>query len=466
MSLAMLGFSAGAVTTQLAQQAIDRFAADSIMSHASLTVAVADIAADTLVAGYRPDQSCITASTMKTVTSSTALRLLGPDFRFSTRVLLQGEVKGNKLKGNLLVVGCGDPTLGSRYLPQDSDIVAQVVAALQKRGIKKIEGKVLIDDSLIPFPSYNSWWDTGDLAWDYGMGIHGLNYSDNSLRLNFVGINGRIDSISITPPVPGLEVIERLTDSRVADACNAYLEYAHPAIVLTGRVANRRYSWELANPIPGAMLADSIARALNTAHIKLKNKPDVLRKLKDSVSTELVCHYSEPLSAIITSLLYRSDNMMTEGLLRAVAHNSGRDATAKEGAAVVDSLWRASGIDTAPLWQYDGSGLARANKNSAHFFVRMLTWMATHDTGGVKLSQLMPQAGKRIGKLLPETPLSHDIVLKSGSMTGVQCYVGYWPANAPRYAFAVLVNNWLGSRSAMRNKIDQMLIEIFGGEQP
>ena len=53
-------------------------------------------------------------------------------------------------------------------------------------------------------------------------------------------------------------------------------------------------------------------------------------------------------------------------------------------------------------------------------------------------------------------------MLKSGSMTQVQCYVGYYPASNPRYSWAVLINNWNCSRAELKNKIDNMLIGIFG----
>ena len=91
------------------------------------------------------------------------------------------------------------------------------------------------------------------------------------------------------------------------------------------------------------------------------------------------------------------------------------------------------------------------------------------DTSSARLDPIaapvMPKAGSRIGSLLPSTNLSKDIVLKSGSMTDVQCFVGYYPANEPQYAFAVLVNNYNCSRKELKNLIDRMLINIFGAKK-
>ena len=449
---------AAALTPDSAQMAIDTFALHPDMQHASMTIAVSDINTGDIIASHNPDLSCITASTMKPVTSSTALELLGGDYRFNTRVYAQGEIKGNKLKGNLIIHGCGDPTLGSVYFSENPDIVYEILNALQQRGIKKIDGSIIVDQKHIPYPAYNGWWDVGDLAWDYGMGSHGLSYSDNRTHFKFTANNGKILNPRFEPPVPGLDIVNHLSGEN-KDNVDLGLEYANPAVVLMGSAANQDYDFTIANPLPANMLIDSLQRVLKANKIKVKNK--YINHVRPDITT-LVEHQSQPLSDIILSLLDRSDNMFTEGLLRAVAHETGHRATAVNGAAVVDSLWKARGLDTSPLFQHDGSGLARANKNSARFFVQMLNYMARDSKSTPRLSQLMPQAGKRIGKLLPETTLATDIVLKSGSMTAVQCFVGYYPADNPQYSFAVLVNNWNGTRADMRDRIDKMLIGIFG----
>lgn len=463
IAAAITAIASWAITTTGAQQAVDALASDSALGHASLTIAVADVVADTIVASHNIDLSCITASTMKTVTSATALSLLSPSYTFHSPVYLVGEVKGNKFKGDIVIKGSGDPTLGSAYCKDSPDIIDEILRALQQRGIKKITGQVVPVDTLIPFPGYSGWWDSGDLCTDYGMGVHGINYSDNRTHLKFTSTgNGTIAQARFEPPVPGLGIVNCLDTGGSHDALSLYLDSGNPAIVLAGETAARNYDELVACPTPAAMLADSLQRALASHGIKFKLKPGTADKLKHRDTTLLVVHESPRLDAIVSSLLDRSDNMWTEALLRAIALHSGRKATASQGVAVVDSLWQARGLDTGAKFQYDGSGLARANKNSARFFVKMLDYMATHPVDGTSLHQLMPKAGKRIGKLLPATSLSTDVVLKSGSMTQVQCYVGYYPASNPRYSWAVLVNNWNCSRAELKNKIDTMLIDIFG----
>jgi D-alanyl-D-alanine carboxypeptidase/D-alanyl-D-alanine-endopeptidase (penicillin-binding protein 4) len=56
-------------------------------------------------------------STMKIYSSATALRLYGPNYRFTTPAYRQGAVSGGALNGNLVLVGSGDMSLGLRDEP-------------------------------------------------------------------------------------------------------------------------------------------------------------------------------------------------------------------------------------------------------------------------------------------------------------------------------------------------------------
>ena len=75
----------------------------------------------------------------------------------------------------------------------------------------------------------------------------------------------------------------------------------------------------------------------------------------------------------------------------------------------------------------------------------------------------MPRVGvnARIGSSIAQSPISGQVATKSGSMSDVQCYVGYYPVNAPKWGFVTLINNWRGSRRALREKIDSMLLDVF-----
>lgn len=451
------------VTPQRTQKAIDRFVDDPLMRHGSLGVMVVDVKTGKPLGSRNTNLACITASTMKTVTSSASLELLGADYSFQTPVYLDGEIHGSVLKGNLVIVGKGDPTLGSVFFKDNLDIVDEIVATLSRQGINQIDGKVIVDNSLYYYPAFNGDWCADDLAWDFGMGVHALNYCDNRMRLIFDSHNGKVENAHFVPNVPGVEIVNRLRPGN-ADNVVVLLEYAHPSIVLTGTAADTTYYFDVANPTPDVLLVDSLTRTLAASGIKVGN--NVLPQSPQR--WQLLIHKSPVLTDIIASLLERSDNMFTEALLRAIAVHSGREPIDSEGVAVVDSLFTARGLDVSGKFQYDGSGLARNNKAPVQFFADILTYMSNRRFGPkqLRLVDLMPRIGvnARIGSLLPETALSTHIAVKSGSMRDVQCYVGYYPAEDPKYAWAVLVNNWHGSRPDLKNMIDRLLINVFDPE--
>ena len=453
------------------QEAVNKFVSNSSLRYASLGVQVIDLDSAKSIASYRPEQANITASTMKTVVSSAALGLLGPHFRFETPVYLDGELKDGHFKGNIVIRGLGDPTIGSVFLPCQANIVQEIIDALQALGIRKVEGTVIGDDSYYSFPYFDEDWDAGDLAYDYGAAVHALNFHDNLMTVNYsLDSRGRLAQSSITPPVPGVKVISRCRANRGRNSITPYLDYSVPALVLTGESGAKSYKNTYANPTPAPMLVDSVERALKASGIRYDRDVDARDNAHHAERSLLVIHKSPELTEIITSLLDRSDNMFAHALLRAIGTRDwelkGYDALPSDldvvGVAAVKNWLELQGIDTEPLFMRDGSGLARANKASVNFFGDMLSMMAHRTFDGVRLCDLMPKAAGRAGKTLKANPLSDLIVLKSGSMRHVQCFVGYYPADEPRYAFAVLANNFTCSQAGIREQIGVFLCDLFG----
>ena len=466
--------SAWQLHADTAQEAVDKFVANSTLRYASVGVTVIDLDSAKTIASYRPEQANITASTMKTVVSSAALGMLGPHFRFETPVYLDGTVEDGHFKGNIVIRGTGDPTLGSVFLPCQANIVDEIVAALRARGITWVEGAVIGDDSLYAYPFFDEAWDVGDLAYGYGAAVHGLSYHDNLVTVGYtLDSRGRVSQSSFTPDVPGMKVVSRCRGSRGRNAITPYLNYSVPALVLTGETTGKSYKDTYANPIPAPMLEDSVERALLRA-TDIRYTPDieVSEGAQASTRTLLVVHKSPELTEIITSLLDRSDNMFAHALLRAIGARewevkdqehmpSNLDAI---GVAAVKRWLEQQGVSAESLFMRDGSGLARANKAPVNFFGDMLTMMAHRRFDGVRLCDLMPKAAGRAGNTLKSNPLSDLIVLKSGSMRHVQCYVGYYPAEEPHYAFAVLVNNFTCSQAGIREQIGTFLCNLFEGK--
>lgn len=159
---------------------IDDFASARGLSPNSSAVMITDLKSGEVLVSYHPDMSLVPASIMKSVTVAGLLSRTGPDKKYLTDVLITGPVLNGVLGGDMIIKGSGDPSLNSKHIHGGKDFVKEIVSALEKRGIKRIKGKIKIDESIWSGPATCPTWGSGDLANSYGTGQHGFNYEDNA----------------------------------------------------------------------------------------------------------------------------------------------------------------------------------------------------------------------------------------------------------------------------------------------
>lgn len=109
---------------------------------------VLDADSGTTVWGHNASTALMPASNAKLATSTAALTVLGPNHRFTTRVVYG--------KGTLTLVGGGDRTLTTADL---AELAKTAVAGLKAAGRTNV--KVSVDDSLFPAPTLAQGWNDG-----------------------------------------------------------------------------------------------------------------------------------------------------------------------------------------------------------------------------------------------------------------------------------------------------------------
>ncbi|MDE5962193.1 MAG: D-alanyl-D-alanine carboxypeptidase, partial [Duncaniella sp.] len=169
---------------------------------------------------------------------------------------------------------------------------------------------------------------------------------------------------------------------------------------------------------------------------------------------------SSPFGEIMQSLMFRSDNLMAEGMLRALTPGGTRaDAIMEEQA-----VWSMAGISAHGINIVDGSGLSRDNRLTARFLGDVYTYMATDSFSNDYLI-LFPKAGfdGTMKNFLVSTPLAGRVAMKTGSMKGVQRYGGYlFDENGfPTHVMVFMANNFRCSRAALKKEIERLLLEKF-----
>ena len=126
----------------------------------------------------------VPASNMKLFSTALALDKLGPEFRFHTTLESTGVVTPEgELSADLVLVGRGDPNLSNRKFPfnlkEEFDgpperVLAELADALVAKGIKRMSGDVVADDSYFPRERYPNGWEIDDMVWEYGAAISAL----------------------------------------------------------------------------------------------------------------------------------------------------------------------------------------------------------------------------------------------------------------------------------------------------
>ncbi|MER6957266.1 D-alanyl-D-alanine carboxypeptidase/D-alanyl-D-alanine-endopeptidase [Streptomyces sp. NPDC000618] len=109
---------------------------------------VLDAESDDTLWDHNAATALMPASNVKLATATGALTVLGPDHRFTTKV-----VYGNS---TLTLIGGGDRTLTSADL---AELATTAVAGLKAAGLTSV--KVAVDDSLFPAPTLANGWNTG-----------------------------------------------------------------------------------------------------------------------------------------------------------------------------------------------------------------------------------------------------------------------------------------------------------------
>lgn len=159
--------------------ALDKLMSSPAINPASTAVLVVDIKSGKTLESHNPDTPLLPASIMKAVTIGSLIDHTGIDFRYHTRVYITGKTREGSLHGNLVIEGCGDPSVNSACEPKSADFIGEIVAALVKKGINRIDGHIVFDESRLSGSPVPASWASGDRNQYYGTGSHAFNFESN-----------------------------------------------------------------------------------------------------------------------------------------------------------------------------------------------------------------------------------------------------------------------------------------------
>ncbi|MDP3695684.1 MAG: D-alanyl-D-alanine carboxypeptidase [Desulfocapsaceae bacterium] len=350
-----------------------------------------------ITAANNSEAPFVPASTLKIITSLAALDILGPDYRFPTRIFRDRE-------SNLYIQGSGDPFL----LTENITAIAQ---KLHDAGIQEV-GNLIVDDSAGSIDSPADGCDNTTNpydAWNSGLAVN----------FNSIAIRVAPDRTIATddPKVPFLPMMQ---------AIGATLPPGHHhvnvnAFAATGSLSNtQRYTGELF----GALMENQ--------QIVIRGK--IMAGQTPAAAAPVLTYLSEKtVREMIQQCLKYSNNFIANQLfLASGAARFGTPATWEKGRAALRSYIKEElKLPETETVMIEGSGLSRQNRITPRAMITALQKFAPYK------------------ELLP---VKNGIPLKSGTLTGVYCYAGYLPQQqgAP---FVILLNQTQNNR----DKILQIL---------
>jgi D-alanyl-D-alanine carboxypeptidase/D-alanyl-D-alanine-endopeptidase (penicillin-binding protein 4) len=445
---------------------LDAFVKSPLLENANVSLLVKDLNTGVVLSQYRSKNLTIPASTMKLVTTSTALELFGPEFRFETKLKIHGNItKDSVLNGDLYVVGGGDPTLGSEKLGE-KDFFLSWIEALKKAGVRKITGRIIADESIFESQVINPKWTWEDMGNYYAPGIHGISYLDNTYRMVFrSGAVGTTPEILRTEPeIPGLGVDNQLKASTISYD-NAYFygaPYSNERSIYGEIPANRdEFVVKGDIPNPALLLVQHFHKQLVGNGFSIGDFP-IVQTCPQAGMKLIYTHLSPPLRDIITETNVKSNNHYAEYVFKNIATVGGGTGTTQGAISAIRSYWKSKELPVDQLLQYDGSGLSPCDAVSANFYVDLLTYMKTKSQYAPEFYNSLPVSGGRgtLSTMFANTPLQGKVHAKSGTIESVKCYAGYIELKSKTLVFAVLVNNANGSSKAVVKKIEDFLLQV------
>lgn len=348
---------------------------------------------------YRENDLFVPASTLKIITSLVALEFLGPEHRFETHLFLDRQE-------NLYIKGFGDPLL-------TSEILLEIAGKLAEMGIRRLSS-INLDDSAFDLRGETASEENSARSYDAPNGALAVNF--NAVTL-FVSKKGKIRSGE--PQTPLLPLMREIGTNLAPGAhrLNINMLPAQP-----GKTSALRYVGEL------------FTVQLQKAGITVR-RPWKIQTTPVYLKPILIHKSPEKLEEIVKDCLKYSNNFTANQLFLACGiHTHGLPATwEKSRQAFSNYLATTLNLPKGLVVMMEGAGLSRQNRISPATFIKVL-------------NRFKPYAS-----LLS---LRETIPLKSGTLTGVYCFVGYFPTAESLIPFAILLNQPENTRNQLLKELD------------
>ena len=400
---------------------------------------------------------------MKLVPSFIALDTLGADFVWHTRVYHTGLVIGDRLHGDLIIQGSGDPKMTHERLKQ-------LLYKVQSSGIRHIDGDIIVDSGVFknvskdpaafdnsPLRPYNASPD-GFLVNFSTIGIKSYPLNDDQANLTYTPklANYALPSIINTRSAacgqaryslaPEWQAKQLVLNTHLPNSCQEHAFYvAYPdAKDFAARVIAAKWQ-ELGNTLSGNVITQE-APYITTKSTKSTHG---LAALPIS-PLPIVSYPSLNLTQQIYDINHFSNNVMTEQVALSIGvydkvdnktldkainrsyslYQFGKPtATSYPVALQTINQWWQTNLSTQPPYLTNGSGLCRDCTITAANLSELLTYAYSHPSFDAYVNSLgiagVSGTITAHSERLPESAAIGRAWIKTGTLNNVTSMAGY-----------------------------------------
>ncbi|MEO5999822.1 MAG: D-alanyl-D-alanine carboxypeptidase/D-alanyl-D-alanine-endopeptidase [Chitinophagaceae bacterium] len=433
-------------------EALKKLETDPQLKHAIISLYVVDSKTGKQVFNKNAQIGLVPASCQKVITSTSSFELLGADYRYKTEISYDGKIEEGVLKGNLHIVGGGDPTLGSRRWEStnENQVLQRWVSEIKKAGIKKVEGIIFGDQKNWSTATVPDGWIWQDIGNYYGAGASSINWRENQYDITLKSGNRIGDVCEIVSIKPGSvkpALVSEVITAERGSGDNAFI-YLPPGAnfgYIRGTIPIGENAFVISGslPNPSLSLVYSFSELLNSSGIAVPKQEGWISKAPFFKLNPLYTNTSLPLDSINYWFLKKSINLYGEALIKTIAWEKEGFGSTEKGVDIIKYFWSQRGIEKSALNIMDGSGLSPQNRVTTDALVKVMQYARSKPWFYA------------FYRALPEI---NGITMKSGSINGVRSYTGYVKSkNGNEYTFAIIINNFDGSAPDMVRKIWRVL---------
>jgi len=455
---------AGFAKADLAKQ-IDGITGKSSQNKVRFSIHILKADTGETVYAHDANSAMVPASNMKVVITAAALKYLGPDYKYKTKVGLCGD--------SLAVIGSGDPLLGdestdTKYGRKSGWIFEDIAATLKKSGVADIKD-IIVDAGIFDNQRVHPNWPKEQLNFWYACEVSGLNFNDNCVKVSAKTVDGRA-VVQIEPQSSFLDITNKVVAVQGGKSTvGSYRQPEPNKIVVYGKCRERAGPFDVAIEQPAMFFATLLSENLGKSGIKVNGRV-VEKPIDPNCNFRMLAEYSTPLADCLERANKNSLGLAAEGLLKTIAANARADKKNggwAEGRGIVSQYLLTLGVERSEFNIDDGSGLSRENRLSANALTAVLLDVYRSQNRQLYKDSLAEGGVEgTIGRYFKEEKYKGKIFGKTGYIEKVKSFSGVCNTKKGDYIFSILANNANDrSREAINNIAKAIVDEAEKQEQ-